>query len=115
MVLALGAGGVYAVKRGRGAIRRPVGWTAERAGFISGRVQETLAETRRLARERYEEGRAAYKGRGEMAPTSSRSADAAPSVNGTGSSHGHHQARQARQARQVNGQADGHDDEALPT
>jgi len=86
MVLALGAGGVYAVKRGRGAIRRAVGWTAEKAGFISGRVQETLAETRRLARERYEEGRAAYQERGEIAAPSSRSAGA-PSLNGTGSSH----------------------------
>ncbi len=69
MVLALGAGGVYAAGRGRGrgrnAIRRAVGWTAERAGFITGRVQEALAETRREARERYEEGLAATRARAD--------------------------------------------------
>jgi hypothetical protein len=76
MVLALGAGGVYAAKRGRNAIRRAVGWTAERAGFITGRVQEALAETRREARERYDEGLAATRARadskGEIGPASAR-------------------------------------------
>jgi hypothetical protein len=73
MFLALGAGGVYAAKHGRGALRRAVGWTAERAGFITGRIQETLAETRRLARERYDEGVAATRARAELeSPASAR-------------------------------------------
>jgi len=78
MVLALGAGGLYAAARGRGrnVIRRAVGWTAERAGFITGRVQEALAETRREARERYDEGLAATRARadskGEIGPASAR-------------------------------------------
>jgi hypothetical protein len=65
MILALGAGGVYVAKRGSGAVRRAVGWTAERAGFITGRMQESLAETRRLARERYEDGLAATRSKAD--------------------------------------------------
>jgi len=86
MVLAIGAGGLYAAKRGRKALRQAVGWTAEKAGFITARMQETLAETRQVARQRYLEGRAATQEPADLAPTSSRPAaqeQAAPVKNGT--------------------------------
>jgi hypothetical protein len=88
LALAIGAGSVYAVKNGRKALRRAVGWTAEKTGFITGRVQQTLAETRRLARERYEAGREADRERTELAPPSPRALDDAEAarVPGTGAS-----------------------------
>jgi hypothetical protein len=86
MVLALGAGGVYAVKRGRKGLRSAVGWTAEKAGFITGRLQETLAETTQIAKTRYEEGLAAIRddkqARGET-PSPRNGSIPPPSLNGT--------------------------------
>jgi hypothetical protein len=77
LAFALGAGTVVAVKNGRKALRRVVGWTAEKTGYITGRVQETLAETRRVARERYEAGRE-VDGRTELPPPSSRGPESPP-------------------------------------
>jgi len=77
VAFALGAGAVVAVKHGRRVLRRAVGWTAEKTGYVSGRVQETLAETRRIARERFEAGRETD-GRTELPPPSSRAPEPPP-------------------------------------
>ena len=77
VAFALGAGTIVAVKNGRKALRRVVGWTAEKTGYITGRVQETLAEARRVARERYETGREG-EGRTELPPPSSRAPESPP-------------------------------------
>jgi hypothetical protein len=83
LAFALGAGAVVAVKHGRQALRRAVGWTAEKTGFISGRVRDTLEEARREARERYAVGRD-DDGRTELPPPSSRAPEAQsqPPANG---------------------------------
>jgi hypothetical protein len=85
---ALGAGAVVAVKHGRRALTRAVGWTAEKTGYISGRVKETLAEAKQVARDRYEVGRDTD-GRTELPPPSSRAPQSpppqpAPGGNGNG-------------------------------
>lgn len=82
VAFALGAGAVAAVKHGRRAIRLAVGWTAEKTGYVTGRVNETLAEAKRVARERYALGKET-EGRTEIAPPSSRAPEAqAPPANG---------------------------------
>jgi hypothetical protein len=77
IAFALGAGTVLAVKHGRRTRRtvaRAIGWAAEQAGFVSGRVAEGIAEARRIARERYRQGREANVARVEVerGPSSSR-------------------------------------------
>jgi hypothetical protein len=69
---ALGAGTVYAVKHGRRAMHRAVGWTAEKTGFITAKVSEALDEARRIARERYEVGREHNGIHTELAPPSAK-------------------------------------------
>jgi hypothetical protein len=58
MGLALGAGALLLVKRGRPMFRAAVGWTARKSGWIASRVQESIKSTRAVAREEYERGRA---------------------------------------------------------
>jgi hypothetical protein len=78
---ALGAGTVWAVKHGRRAMHRAVGWTAEKTGFVSARVAEALEEAGKIARERYERGRELSTGRAELPPPSARNG-AAMDANG---------------------------------
>jgi hypothetical protein len=84
IAFALGAGTVLVVKHGkrtRRTVARAIGWAAEQAGFVSGRVAEGIAEARRIARERYRHGREANAERLEVehepspsvGPTSPRS------------------------------------------
>jgi hypothetical protein len=78
---ALGAGTVLAVKHGRRAARRAIGWTAERAGFVTGKVTEAIEDARRVARNRFEQGRQANGARTELPPPSGGSpASARPST-----------------------------------
>ena len=69
---ALGAGVVWAARHGRKALRQAVGWTAETTGFITGQVRTALEDARKVARERYELGRADTGARTELGPPSSR-------------------------------------------
>jgi hypothetical protein len=73
LAFALGASTVLAVKHGRKVARRAIGWTAERAGFVTGKVTEALEQARRTAKSRFEQGRDANGARTELAPPSSRS------------------------------------------
>lgn len=73
LAFALGAGTVLAVKHGRKVARRAIGWTAERAGFVTGKVTEAIEEARRTAKARFEHGREVNGARTELAPPSSRS------------------------------------------
>lgn len=66
--VAVGAGVVWAARHGRKALRHAVGWTAETTGFITGQVRSALDEARKVARERYELGRADPGARTELAP-----------------------------------------------
>jgi hypothetical protein len=100
IAFALGAGAVLAVKRGkrtRRTVARAIGWAAEQAGFVSGRVSEGIAEARRIARDRYRQGREANAARVEMGR-------AAPSSLAPPSSRGDGSAR-AEGAVEPNGQA----------
>ena len=87
VAFALGAGAVAAVKHGRRALRSAVGWTAEKTGYITGRGSETLAEARRVARERYELGKD-VDGRTEIAPPSTRAPEVQAVPNGTHGNNG---------------------------
>jgi hypothetical protein len=86
----LGAGTVLAAKHGRRVARKAIGWTAERTGFISGRVTEALAEARRVAREQYEAGRRENLSRTELppAPASSNGGATAVTQGGAPSANG---------------------------
>jgi hypothetical protein len=59
--LAVGAGVLYFAKRGGTAVRGVVGWTARKTGWIASRVRTSVDETRAVAREQYERGRAEAK------------------------------------------------------
>jgi len=78
---ALGAGSVFAARHGRRFVHRAVGWTAEKTGFLSAQVAEALAEAKRIARERFEQGRDGTASRTELPPQTSV-ASAAGDANG---------------------------------
>jgi hypothetical protein len=63
---ALGAGTVFAARHGRRFMRRAVGWTAETTGSLSAQAAEALAEAKRIARVRYEQGREGNGARTEL-------------------------------------------------
>jgi hypothetical protein len=57
LAFALGAGTVIAIKHGRSVAKRAVGWTAERAGWITGRVTDAVKDAKRIARAEFDRGR----------------------------------------------------------
>jgi hypothetical protein len=57
MGLALGVGVLVLAKRGRGAVKSAVGWTARRSGWVASRVRSSLDRTRAHARDEFERGR----------------------------------------------------------
>jgi hypothetical protein len=54
---ALGAGTVVAVKHGGKIVKRAIGWTAQTAGWISGRATAAIDDARRTARDEFLRGR----------------------------------------------------------
>lgn len=81
--LALGAGALYVVKRGRGAMQKAVGWTARRTGWIASRVRSSLDETKAVAREQYERGRLEASANPVIAPASSTKGDGSAHASST--------------------------------
>jgi hypothetical protein len=84
----LGAGTVLAAKHGKRVARKAIGWTAERTGFISGRVTEALAEARRIARDQYEAGRRENLARTELPAAHTNGGGAAEPQGGAPSANG---------------------------
>jgi hypothetical protein len=84
----LGAGTVLAAKHGKRVARKAIGWTAERTGFISGRVTEALAEARRIARDQYEAGRRENLARTELPPAPTNGGATAMPQGGAPSANG---------------------------
>jgi hypothetical protein len=58
MGLALGAGALLLVKKGRPMVRAAVGWTARKSGWIASRVKASVDDAKAMARDEYARGRA---------------------------------------------------------
>jgi hypothetical protein len=58
MGLALGAGALLFVKKARPMIRRAVGWTARKSGWIASRVKASVDDAKAVARDEFARGRA---------------------------------------------------------
>jgi hypothetical protein len=58
MGLALGAGALLLVKKGRPIVKGAVGWTARKTGWVASRVRASIDRTRQVARAEFERGRA---------------------------------------------------------
>ena len=77
--IALGAGALFVAKRGRGAVKSAVGWTARQSGWLAGRVRTSLDETRTVARAQFERGRVESAGGARIASAPASAPSPAPS------------------------------------